>query len=211
MSSETLYSKALLPGSTFPAIVVKDTTGQDLALAATGQQPKLVVFYRGAFCPFCESHLAYLKAEFTKLSAENIQVVIVSADTLEAAIQVQERHGGFPFPLGFGLTVPQMKTLGLFISHPRNYQPQKQEFSEPAYFLLTSDNKIKYMELASMPMGGRVNIDNLIAGYKWSLKNIEEHPEFASVVWGSVPNHWAHVLGLKFFPADPWILHSNIW
>lgn len=184
-----LYNYALLPGSHFPRISLKDTTGEDLDLSANGEHPKLVVFYRGAFCPFCESHLTYLKAETTKLAAEKIEVVALSADTLAAATQVTERHGGLPFPLGFGLTVSQMRTLGLFISHPKNYQPQEQEFCEPAYFLLTPDNRIKYMELASMPMGGRVNVDSLIAGYKWSLGNIDEHPEFASVVWGSVSNH----------------------
>jgi hypothetical protein len=36
-------------------------------------------------------------------------------------------------------------------------------------------------------MGGRVNIDNLVAGYSWSKQNAIDHPEFASVVWGSFP------------------------
>jgi hypothetical protein len=52
--------------------------------------------------------------------------------------------------------------------------------------MLLPDGRIKYLEYASMPMGGRINIDNYLAGYQWSTQNAKEHPEFEAVVWGSV-------------------------
>ena len=79
-----------------------------------------------------------------------------------------------------------MRTLGLYVSNPTHYIEQSFRFSEPAYFFLTPDNTIKYLCISSHPMGGRVNIDDLSAGYSWSLQNAKEHPEFAKVVWGSV-------------------------
>ncbi len=64
---------------------------------------------------------------------------------------------------------------------------QAHKFSEPATFMLTPKGAVKYLECASAPMGGRVSIDSYIAGYQWSTQNAKEHPEFASVVWGAVP------------------------
>ena len=38
-----------------------------------------------------------------------------------------------------------------------------------------------------MPMGGRINVDNYIAGYQYSTQRALEQPEFSGVVWGSEP------------------------
>ena len=57
-----------------------------------------------------------------------------------------------------------MRTLGLYVSDPTDYIPQTFKFSEPAYFFLDGDNVIRYIDVASHPMGGRVNVDNLLAG-----------------------------------------------
>jgi len=78
-----------------------------------------------------------------------------------------------------------MRTLGLYISDPTNYISQTQKFSEPGYFYLNQDGAIMYIDISSHPMGGRINVDNLIAGVIFSRQNIIDHPEFKSVVWGS--------------------------
>ena len=119
-----------------------------------------------------------------KLAAAGIEVIAVSADTQDVAEKFVADKA-VKFPIAFGLTVPAIRALGLYVSSPTNYISQTQQFSEPAFFLLTPDNKIKYAAVASFPMGGRVDVDTLLAGFNWSLANAKEHPEFASVVWGS--------------------------
>ena len=89
------------------------------------------------------------------------------------------------FPVACGLTEDNMRSLGLYVSDPKDYQPQKHRFSEPAYFLLTGDNIIKYVCVSSHPMGGRVNIDALLMGIAWSEQELQRNPAFSNVYWGS--------------------------
>ena len=71
-----------------------------------------------------------------------------------------------------------MRQLGLYVSNPKNYQPQTHEFSEPAYFVLDAHSNIKYRCESSHPMGGRPDVDAILAGVAWSAQNAIEHPEF---------------------------------
>ena len=54
MSKTTATSTKLTPGSQFPSLFLKGTNGAVLNTSATGKY-KLVVVYRGQFCPFCQS------------------------------------------------------------------------------------------------------------------------------------------------------------
>lgn len=61
---------------------------------------------------------------------------------------------GFNFPVGYNLTKAQMKELGVYISDPKDYQIHlNRVFSEPAWFFLRPDGVVKYIDVASMPMG----------------------------------------------------------
>ena len=71
-----------------------------------------------------------------------------------------------------------MRTLGIYISNPKNYQPQTHSFAEPAYFVLDEQSVIKYRCESSHPMGGRPDVDAILAGYNWSQQNAVEHPEY---------------------------------
>lgn len=177
----------LIPGQVFPALTVAKVGGGELELKPSSGKPRIVVIYRGAFCPFCRGTLSTILSKKPQLDAEGIEIVAVSADKEDAATGLVKELGLDGLTVGYGLTEPQMTQLGVFISDPTHYLPQTHRFSEPASFFLKPDGTIKYLEYASMPMGGRINIDNYIAGYKWSTQNAIEHPEFASVVWGSVP------------------------
>lgn len=128
--------------------------------------------------------LAEVNSKLAALADAGIEVVAVSADLEDAATKfVAEK--GLNFTIAYGLVEPQIRQLGLYVSEPTNYIPQTHRFSEPGYFFLTPDNKIKYVSISSHPMGGRINVDNLLAGFNWSLQEAKTRPEFASVVWGS--------------------------
>ena len=78
-----------------------------------------------------------------------------------------------------------MRKLGLYVSDPKDYQPQTHRFSEPGYYFLTKDNIVKYVCISSHPMGGRINVDALIAGINWSEQEQKTNPAFSTVMWGS--------------------------
>ncbi len=95
------------------------------------------------------------------------------------------KDNDFKFPFACELKEQQMRSFGLYVSDPKDYQPQTHRFCEPAYFLLTPENKIRYACVASFPMGGRVNVDDLLKGVNWVIGEIERNPAFQDVIWGS--------------------------
>lgn len=174
----------LLPGSKFPTLVIANVVDRsNIKFESENGRAKLIVIYRGGFCPFCVGTLKSLQASLSNLDVSGIDLVAISADESEAAAKSVADHG-LTFPVGFGLNLEQMKSLGTFVSSPTNYIPQSQLFSEPAWFLVNSDG-IKYLGYGSAPFSGRVNVDNLIAGYTWVIQNTKDHPEFKTVILGS--------------------------
>lgn len=60
MSAEEV--NPVLISSTIPDVSVKNTDGENLNLRdIVKDQPTIFVFYRGGWCPYCNSHLADLK------------------------------------------------------------------------------------------------------------------------------------------------------
>lgn len=47
----------------FPRITLTDENGRPISLHAHNNRPKLVVFYRGAFCNYCEGKSSSLRIE----------------------------------------------------------------------------------------------------------------------------------------------------
>eukprot|EP01035_Chromulina_nebulosa_P017003 gene17003-22502_t len=180
---KTSKSIKLLPGSQFPDIVLRFVDGNETSLKANGGV-KLIIFYRGQFCTFSTSKLDNLQQNQQKLSDESISLIAVSADPVDVS-KVLVGKQGYTFPIACGLTVDQMKSLGLYITDPTNITEQSYCFSEPAYVLLNEDNSIKYIDIASHPIGSAVDVDTIIGLYKWEISNVIEHPEFKNVLWGS--------------------------
>ncbi|KAJ3119502.1 hypothetical protein HK100_000286 [Physocladia obscura] len=178
------HKLVLLPGQTFPDLTVTLTTGEQEVVKSDGKNAKLIVVYRGAFCPFCNATAEELKKGLPKLKENGIDVIMLSADLLDVAKKFVADHS-LDFPVGHSLDEAQLKTLSTYVSSPTNYIEQKQIFSEPAWFLLEANNKIKYVEYGSTSFSARPNIDKLLAGYNYSKKRAQEYPEFGKVVFGS--------------------------
>ena len=77
--------RPLLNGMTVPAISVLDQAGKTVDLTATiKQKPTVLVFYRGGWCPYCNTQLAGLQQvedEFAKLGYQ----IPVTSYTLKLA------------------------------------------------------------------------------------------------------------------------------
>ncbi len=68
----------------------------DLAVVQPGASYKLVVVYRGAFCPFCQGTIADLKDKLGSLTDAGVDVLAVSADLEDVATAFVAEKG----PLG---------------------------------------------------------------------------------------------------------------
>jgi peroxiredoxin len=89
-----------LLGRPAPRLVLGDATGKvrDLgAQAANG--PMVVVFYLGATCMACLTHLVELEATLPRFRERGAAVWAVSADKPELSAKGTRRFGSFQFPL----------------------------------------------------------------------------------------------------------------
>lgn len=71
-------------GANIPSVTVRTSDGAaiDLRQAAT-QKPTVLIFYRGGWCPYCNTHLKQLKDVEPELVKLGYQVLAVSADKPE--------------------------------------------------------------------------------------------------------------------------------
>lgn len=74
----------LLNGHQIPAVTLQNVEGNAVDLAKlVAQKPTIFFFYRGGWCPFCNSQMGQLKAIEPKLIEMGFQLVGISPDTPE--------------------------------------------------------------------------------------------------------------------------------
>mmetsp|Transcript_2489 Transcript_2489/g.5942 ORF Transcript_2489/g.5942 Transcript_2489/m.5942 type:complete len:187 (-) Transcript_2489:194-754(-) len=183
-STITSGHTSLMPGTQLPSVTLPLTTGESHDIAKTSGKNRLVIVYRGAFCPFCTNSLKNIQQKLSKLADANIDVLALSADPADVAKKFADENN-LTFPVATGLKEADMRALGLYVSDPKDYQPQTYRFAEPAYFLITSEGKIRYICVSSFPMGGRPNVEDIIMGVEWVEGEIKRNPAFQDVIWGS--------------------------
>lgn len=136
-------------GATFPAFSVARLGGGEVAPASM-EGWRLVVVYRGKHCPLCKPYLKTLDGLIETFAEAGVKVMAVSADPEEkAAADVAEF--GWRFPVGFGLSVEQMRTLGLYVSDPRSPQETDRPFAEPGLFLINPQGTVQIVDISNAP------------------------------------------------------------
>lgn len=61
----------------------------------------VILFHRGAWCPYCNAQLAAYEAAGHEFAREHIKVISVSADDRETSEALVEKHH-LSFPVGYG-------------------------------------------------------------------------------------------------------------
>jgi peroxiredoxin len=81
-------------GSVLPDADLLDLHGNPTTLsAATAGRPSVVVFYRGAWCPYCNVALATYQSELLPaLTARGIGLVAVSPQAPDGSLSMQQKH-----------------------------------------------------------------------------------------------------------------------
>jgi peroxiredoxin len=125
----------------------------------------MLVFNRGLHCPVCRAQLAELDRRFDELADRGIDVVSVSSETEARATRMRDEWKLDNVPLAYGLTEPEMREWGLFVSRGIG-DDEPEVFNEPALFLIAPDGLVYYESILSMPVG-RPRLDDLLAGIDW--------------------------------------------
>ena len=88
-----LESRALQPGESITDFELPNATGvmvKSIELRTHG--PLLVVFYRGAWCPFCNLALQALQERHSEIANRGVTLVAISPQTPDHSLSLQEKH-----------------------------------------------------------------------------------------------------------------------
>ena len=104
---------ALSVGDAAPNVTARDQDGRDLNLADVyAKGPTLIYFYPKAGTPGCTAQACSLRDAFPDFSSANIQVIGVSADTVEAQKKFAEEYK-LPFVLLADTDLAVAKAFGV--------------------------------------------------------------------------------------------------
>lgn len=103
----------ILVGAELPDVTLKNIDSQTVKLRdIAAQKPSVLIFYRGGWCPYCNTHLADLRKIEGDLQALGFQVLAISPDQPQFLKETVSKH-----QLGYTLlsdsTMAASKALGL--------------------------------------------------------------------------------------------------
>lgn len=128
----------------------------------------MLFVYRGRHCPRCKRFLNKLNAVLPDWT-DTLDVVVVSADTKAKALADKEEFG-WDFDLCFGLSEPQMRALGLYVSTPLSEAETTGVFAEPGAFALRPDGSLMLVDISNGP-AARPDLEELLDGMKFNIAN----------------------------------------
>ncbi len=161
-----MNSTKMSAGAQFPALSWNAVSGGRVA-PSDGAGWRLLIVYRGKHCPLCKSYLNTLGEMLEEFQAAQIAVATVSADTQEKA-EAEVAECGWKFPVGYDLTVEQMRELGLYISDPRSPQETDRAFAEPGMFVINPAGQVQMIDISNAPFA-RPDLKSLLQGLKFVM------------------------------------------
>jgi peroxiredoxin len=104
-------------GIPFPKLTISTTDGQTLTLPdAFAGDYAVVLFYRGAWCPYCNAQLRAFERASQTLADAGIRVAALSVDDKEITAALVAKHR-LTFPVGYGSDAVAVAALtGAFVN-----------------------------------------------------------------------------------------------
>lgn len=153
-------------GMKFPALRWNAVSGDHVA-PADGSGWRALIVYRGKHCPLCKIYLNTLSEMHDEFKAAHIVIATVSADSKEKA-EAQVAECDWRFPVGYGLTIDEMRQLGLYVSDPRSPQETDRPFAEPALFVINPDGDTQIIDISNAPFA-RPDLKSLLKGLQFVI------------------------------------------
>ncbi len=143
-------SEKLGAGAAMPEITLPKVGGGDVKLGGARDGWQLVVVYRGKHCPVCKRYLTGLKELVPGYQAAKTDVIAVSGDPQEKAESFASEIG-VNFPVAYGLSIGDMRRLGLYVSNPRSPQETDRPFAEPGLFAVNPEGRAHIVDISNAP------------------------------------------------------------
>ncbi|WP_392338341.1 redoxin domain-containing protein [Loktanella salsilacus] len=144
--------------------------GQDgtVMIGAPKDRWTMLFVYRGRHCPRCKRFLNKLNAVLPQWT-DVMDVAVVSADTQDKAI-ADKAEFGWDFDLCYGLSVDQMRALGLYVSEPLSDAETTEMFAEPGAFAIRPNGTLMLVDISNGP-AARPDLEELLDGMKFNITN----------------------------------------
>ena len=107
----------LKPGDPFPKLTISAADGQSITLPdAFAGDFGVVLFYRGAWCPYCNAQLRAFERSGQALSDAGVKIAALSVDDKETTAALVARHQ-LTFPVGYGANAAAVAAVtGAFVN-----------------------------------------------------------------------------------------------
>ena len=168
MSSPKPNVGAKVEEMSFAVLGSEDT----ITIGAPSERWTMLFVYRGKHCPRCKRFLGKLNAALADWTA-TLDVVVVSTDTEEKAA-ADKAEFGWDFNLCYGMTEPQMRSLGLYVSSPLSEAETTGLFAEPGAFGIRPNGTLMLVDISNGP-AARPDLEELLDGMKFNIDN--DRPE----------------------------------
>lgn len=170
----------LLVGSSVPDVMVRNMDDRERSLVdLVSQQPTLIIFYRGGWCPYCNTHLAELSAIEDDIYDLGYQILAISPDQpgfLSESMEEQDLEytllSDSPMEVAraFGVayreddeTVAQLKSSGMDVVERSGHEHQ--QLPVPAVFIADTSGNIQF-QYANPDYQERINGEILMTALR---------------------------------------------
>lgn len=161
----------LLIGETMPEVQVTQMDGSktDVGTVLNGKKT-IMIFYRGGWCPYCNSHLSDLQKIEPKLKELGYQIIAVSPDVPAKLSESDQKHD-LSYQLYSDVKGELMGKMGIAFQAPERYQKMLLNVSAeenkgwlpvPSVFIINDKKQIVF-EYISPDFKHRMNGDLLLA------------------------------------------------
>ena len=163
MGAGDWFAGALGVGASAPAFVLPDARGGHVALAdLLGNGPVVLVFYRGAWCPYCNLQLAAFQGALEEIRATGAELVAVSPQTPDQSLTLAEQRAlAFPvlsdagnrvageYGLVFASSEPSTATLNrLGVELSAFNGDDSNTLPAPSTFVIGQDRRIRFASVS---------------------------------------------------------------
>jgi peroxiredoxin len=129
----------LNPGDPFPRLTISTTDDQTLTIPdAFAGDFGVVLFFRGAWCPYCNAQLRAFERSSRALADAGTRVAALSVDDAQTTAALVAKHH-LTFPVGYGAVAPVIASLtGAFVNPDPVYLQSSGFVLDPAGNVIVS-------------------------------------------------------------------------
>jgi peroxiredoxin len=170
LGASDTFAGAPRAGDRAPAFRLPDARGGEVALAELlADGPVVLVFYRGAWCPYCNLQLAAFQSALADIRAAGAAVVAVSPQTPDQSLTLAERHAlAFPVLSDSGNAVA--RDYGLVFTQSETVTATSRQLGiELADFNGDDSNTLPAASTFVIGEDGMIRFASVSGDYRWRI------------------------------------------